>query len=195
MKMTIQFPDTSTTYSFDGLGHDISIPLHFNGPQPNTYGVPKAQSQPYEGQGFIGDVRQGSGCNFESYQFIAHCNGTHTECIGHITSERISQNDCLSQHLFPATLITISPELGSLSTENYQPPLENQDLLISQKSLEQALEHSNHDFLQALIIRTLPNLSQKKSRDYIQELPAFFTHEAMQYIRDLGVNHLLVDIP
>ncbi|MEZ4849568.1 MAG: hypothetical protein R3B93_13310 [Bacteroidia bacterium] len=69
---------------------DISIPLIFNGLQPNTYGVPKAKAKAFEGEGFIGDVRRGGSCNFEELQFIPHCNGTHTECVGHISEERIS---------------------------------------------------------------------------------------------------------
>ena len=71
-------------------GMDISIPLYFNGEQPNTYGVDKAISSPYQDGQFIGDTRKGGPCNFETYSFTPHCNGTHTECIGHITKERVS---------------------------------------------------------------------------------------------------------
>ena len=71
-------------------GMDISIPLYFNGEQPNTYGVDKATSSAYQDGQFIGDTRKGGPCNFETYSFTTHCNGTHTECIGHITNERIS---------------------------------------------------------------------------------------------------------
>ena len=73
-------------------GIDISIPLHFNGEQPNTYNVSKAISQAYEDENFIGDTRRGGPCNFETYNFTPHCNGTHTECIGHITKKRVSIN-------------------------------------------------------------------------------------------------------
>ena len=62
---------------------DISIPLNFNGDQPNTYGVDKASSKPYETDDFIGDTRRGGGCNFEQLIITPHCNGTHTECLGH----------------------------------------------------------------------------------------------------------------
>ena len=40
-------------------GNDISIPLNFNGTQPNTYGVDRATSQPYQDGSFIGDTRKG----------------------------------------------------------------------------------------------------------------------------------------
>ena len=48
--------------------------------------------------------------------------------------------------------------------------------------------------MDALIIRTLPNSSDKKQRDYIKNPSAFFL-EAMNYIVSLGVRHLLVDMP
>ena len=67
-------------------GNDISIPIKFNGSQPNTYGVKIATSIAYQDGQFIGDTRKGGPCNFETYNFTPHCNGTHTECIGHITN-------------------------------------------------------------------------------------------------------------
>ena len=44
-------------------------------------------------------------CNFETYTFTSR-NGTHTECIGHITEERISILTCLNDELIPATFQT-----------------------------------------------------------------------------------------
>ncbi len=39
---------------------------------------------------FLGDTRSGGSCNAEVLTLTPHCNGTHTECIGHITDERIT---------------------------------------------------------------------------------------------------------
>ena len=50
-------------------------------------------------------------------------------------------------------------------------------------------------FLEGLIIRTLPNEKDKKSQDYMKAKPPFFSIDAMQYIKDIGVKHLLVDTP
>src|SRR5215211_502321 len=74
---------------------DISIPLMFGGLQPNAYGAPPATSEVVCSGDLIGDTRRGGSCNFERYILIPHCNGTHTECVGHITHERISVRDCL----------------------------------------------------------------------------------------------------
>ncbi|HEY3250212.1 MAG TPA: cyclase family protein, partial [Ignavibacteria bacterium] len=66
---------------------------------------------------------------------------------------------------------------------------------ITAKSIRESLTNFNSDFTKALIIRTLPNDESKKSRRYIESQPPFFSNEAMSFIRELGVSHLLVDIP
>ena len=91
-------------------GIDLAIPLLFNEDQPNTYGVQKATSKPYRDHQFVGDTRKGGPCNFETYIITPHCNGTHTECIGHITDERISVLSCLKEELIPTTLISVKPQ-------------------------------------------------------------------------------------
>ena len=173
-------------------GNDISIPLFFNGEQPNTYGVDKATSKPYQDGQFIGDTRKGGPCNFETFNLTPHCNGTHTECIGHITEKRISITESLKEEFVPSFLITISP---GKTIENYVPNLMSEDLVISKKNLKDKLENISSTFLKALIIRTTPNDEHKKTRDYMQQPSCFFTIEAMDYIVSLGVKHLLVDMP
>ena len=99
--MIVNFETENQTYKINAENPlDISIPLNFNGAQPNAYGVEKASSKPCEAGNSIGDTRQNGSCNFEQYKFIPHCNGTHTECVGHITNERISIRDCLQDRLF-----------------------------------------------------------------------------------------------
>lgn len=191
MKATIQTQGKEFEVDFS-KALDISIPLVFNGKQPNTYGVDKAISTPYRDKNFIGDTREGGPCNFETYTFTPHCNGTHTECVGHITKKRIDILSSLKDLMVPATLITIQPENTS---EDYVPELNEKDLVISKAILEKKLKNISPAFLQGLIIRTLPNNSSKRSRDYTKEDSPFFSIQAMEYIVDLGINHLLVDTP
>lgn len=194
--MTIHLNIDSTAYSVD-LDHsiDISIALHFNGEQPNTYNVPKATERAYEDSVFIGDTRRGGSCNFEEYKLIPHCNGTHTEGVGHITHQRISIHSILRQSFIPATFITVKPEPALETLDSYTPAKTKDDMLITCKGLLTALQNPRLGFLKGLIIRTLPNDESKKSRDYMKYPPPFFSLEAMQYVVELGVEHLLVDIP
>lgn len=188
---------------------DISIPLDFNGPQPNAYGVEPARSEPVEAGPLVGDTRRGGSCNFERYTFIPHCSGTHTECVGHITRERISVRECLKDVFVPATLISVQPE-----------PV-GDDLVITKAALKTAVgkslqgataaeesvpgavangptsdKESNGRPREALIVRTFPNDDGKLSRTYNgAPMPPYFAAEAIAHIVDLGVAHLIVDLP
>jgi kynurenine formamidase len=188
----------------DGKPIDISIPLNFNGDQPSAYGVEKASSKACEAGDIVGDTRRGGSCNFEQYTFIPHCNGTHTECVGHITNERISVRDCLRDVFIPAKLISVMPEQS------------DGDLLITKQALVDALHplsisenaaiyaetrtegsvfFPKESDVAALILRTLPNDNSKLTRTYIDDIPPYFTTEAMDYIVELGIKQLLVDMP
>lgn len=173
----------------------ISIPMKFNGDQPNTYDVDKAAAKAYETSGFIGDTRRGGGCNFEEYKLIPHCNGTHTECVGHISLERISIHNTLKDSFTPATLISVTPEKAFDTKDRYIPDKNENDQLITKKVLEEKLKDADKNFLEGIIIRTLPNDDSKNSRQYINQLPPFFSIDAMEYIVNLNVKHLLMDIP
>ena len=191
MKAEVEIENKKYNVDFS-KGIDISIPLNFNGEQPNTYGVDKAIAKPYHDGQFIGDTRKGGPCNFETYSFTPHCNGTHTECIGHITNERIDILSSLNEGMIPSTLISITPKA---TDENYIPDLNSEDLVITQEDLELQLKDINSNFLRGLIVRTLPNSESKKSRDYMKDNSSFFSIEAMRYIVSLGVEHLLIDTP
>ena len=47
----------------------------------------------------------------------------------------------------------------------------------------------------ALIIRSLPNHEDKCSRNYSGTNPPYLTPEAMEYIVQQGIEHLLLDLP
>lgn len=173
----------------------IAIPLCFNELQPVNYGVPFAQSEPCITGNFIGDVRQGGSCNFEKYTLIPHCNGTHTECYGHLTEQRTSVHDLITVVLVPCTLISILPSESSKVIESYDPQTENNDLIISRFLLEEKLKDSTSDFFNSLVIRTMPNSIEKKTRNYDNIQAPYFSNEAMHFLNELGVIHLLVDFP
>ena len=164
---------------------DISIPLQFNGPQPNAYGVEAATSKACEEGDLVGDTRRGGSVNFEQCTFIPHCNGTHTECVGHITDERISVLDCLTDVFVAAVLVSVEPD-----------KLYGGDLVITDLSLQAASVGKAADTPTALIVRTLSNDDSKLTRQYGEgNIPPYFTAEAMEYIVACGFKHLLVDLP
>ncbi len=208
MIISVQFNDQN--YKVDSEKPlNIAIPLDFNSAQPNSYGVERASSTACAAGEIVGDTRRGGSCNFEQIKFIPHCNGTHTECVGHITHERISVHECLKDAFIPAVLVSVLPEKVSETNETYAIELQKNDLLMTRKAIEKAFGNfkfqiSNFksetgnigDHLpQALIIRMLPNDEDKLSQIYLDEIPPFFSTEAIKFIRQIGVNHLLADLP
>ena len=194
--MILEFNVAGKSFRFDSnRSEDLSIPVKFNEEQPNAFGVPRASSKAFEEGTVIGDTRKGGACNFEEIKLIPHCNGTHTECIGHITDHRYSIQEQLKDTFIPATLITVRPESALSSRESYVPEKEDDDLIITEASLKESLSSVSKDFLTGLIIRTLPNSHSKMNRSYSDYKAPFFSTEAMRLIAEMNVDHLLVDLP
>lgn len=151
--------------------------------------------------GFIGDTGQGGSCNVNELTINPHCNGTHTETIAHICdfdAELSVKIDAISlPPLMPCVLVSIAPEVKSeLMTDDYTPALKPGDLLISRTALEKALSDFDNEQLQCLAVRTLPNDKSKCCRVYDNDLqPPFFSRDAVLYLNERGIEHLLLDIP
>lgn len=168
-------------------GHDISIPLRFNEAQPTFFGAPAASAAPITAGSFVGDVRHGGSCNCAVHTLAPHCNGTHTECVGHITQERLSVRDLAIRHLSAALLISVTPEPSA------QMP---GDHVISVATLRKAIGNAPLSDYRALVVRTLPNDSAKLTRNYdAGPMPPYFTSEAMRHIVEHGIDTLVVDLP
>jgi kynurenine formamidase len=135
---------------------------------------------------WIGKVSEGqSSTNFNNLFFNPHAHGTHTECLGHITKEFYSINQCLKQFFFLATLITVQPEKVG------------EDEVISKEQIEKALKlfHDSEMKSEAIVIRTLPNEVAKKSFKYSNTNPPYMSEEAALFLRESGIQHLLIDLP
>ncbi len=175
---------------------DISIPLDFAGAQPNHFGAAPARSRPLTAGGFVGDTREGGSCNCEIVELTPHCNGTHTECIGHVTKERLSVADRAREPLLAAVLLSVETIAAADSDETTDPAPRPGDRLVTAAELARAAGRLESPCAAALIIRTRPNDASKLSRRYGEpELPAFLSLEAVRWVVALGVRHLLVDLP
>ena len=139
---------------------DISLPLTNDDSNPIAWYIEKPVIEPVVFGDWIGKVSEGkSSTNFNNIFFNPHGHGTHTECLGHITNDFYSINQCLKQFFFFAKLITVEPEkIGD-------------DFVITREQVQNALSASPEasgslsvtEFA-AIIIRTLPNQLNKKSR-------------------------------
>jgi kynurenine formamidase len=174
---------------------DLALELDFSGPQPRHFGAPRASSRPYETPdfGFRGSVERGSSCNCELITLIPHCNGTHTECAGHLTLEHLDAWRVVPAGLVPALLLSVTPE--EPGEEGSEPAPEPGDRLITRRALERAWPVELPFAPRALVIRTLPNDPGKRARDYTAQTPPYLSQEAASLLVSRGVLHLVVDVP
>ena len=160
---------------------DISIPLTNDDENPIAWYQGKPEIEPVKMDDWIGKVSEGkSSTNFNNIFFNPHAHGTHTECLGHITRDFYSINQCLKQFFFTAELISLEPKKVG------------EDLIITKEQIELALGGNSPE---AIIIRTLPNPESKKHLNYSNTNPPYLSEESAIFIREKGIQHLLIDLP
>lgn len=191
MKMTMRIGGRDYAVRMD-RAHDIAIPVRFDDVQLSAFGAPPARMAAYEAGSFVGAVARGGSCNCETYTITPHCNGTHTEGVGHITSDRRAIRDSAPEGFLPATLVSVMP---GAATEDYEPAPQDGDRMITRAALAATLAGVDADFCAAMVIRTLPNGLDKKTRDYGLAMPPYLSHDAMRLLVEMDVKHLLVDMP
>lgn len=159
---------------------DISIPLKASQNNVNAWYLNAPEIEPVKNGDWVGAVNQGACINFNTITFNPHAHGTHTECVGHITENVHSINANLKQFFFLAEVITVAPEK------------QGDDFVISKQQLQYALGNKKRD---AIVIRTLPNTTEKLSRHYSNTNPTYLLEAAANYLRQKGIKHLLIDLP
>ena len=179
MKATITH--IQETYNIDLAKHlDISLSLRGDDKNPVAWYLGSPKITPVKDGDFIGKVSEGASTNFNNIQFNPHAHGTHTECVGHITREFHSINESLKTFFFTARLISIEPERRG------------EDMVISEAQIRKKIKKDEVD---ALIIRTLPNYIDKRSKKYSHTNWPYLEESAARYIRESGIKHLLIDLP
>lgn len=179
MKTTIEYRQKSFKIDLS-KPIDISMPLRANPNNVTAWYVNPPEFNPVMENGFVGDVNLGGDVNFRNIFFNPHGHGTHTECVGHISKETHTVNQCLKQFTFYAKLVTVTP----YNVDG--------DSVIMLEQIEKLWKNNEAD---AIIIRTLPNSNVKLEKQYSDTNPTYIHYKAMQYLVDNGVKHFLIDTP
>jgi len=166
---------------------DISIPLQASQQNPLAWYQNEPNIEPVRMGDWIGKVSEGGSVNFNNVFFNPHAHGTHTECLGHISKEFHSVNDALKEFFFLAEVISVVPTASPLSER-----AGGEDEIISQESISKALKGNTPE---AIIIRTLPNSTSKKSKHWSNSNWPYLDEKAAVFLRELGIKHLLIDLP
>ncbi|MDT0645825.1 cyclase family protein [Zunongwangia sp. F260] len=169
------------TYTIDlSKPLDISIGLRGDSKNPLAWYLSAPEINPVKDGDFIGKVSEGASVNFNNIRFNPHAHGTHTECVGHISREFFSINQTLKKFFFTAKLISLEPEKRG------------EDSIITEEQLRSKITKNEAE---ALVVRTLPNYIEKRSRKYSNTNWPYLEEAAARYIRECGVQHLLIDLP
>ena len=159
---------------------DISLPIQANEENPLAWYLTEPTIEPVQMEDWVGKVSEGASVNFNNIYFNPHGHGTHTESYGHISEEFYSVNDALKTFFFIAEVISVNTsEVG-------------EDEIIFEETIRQAL---NGKTPEAIVIRTLPNSSEKKMKHWSNTNWPFLHEKAAHYLREIGVKHLLIDLP
>jgi arylformamidase len=169
-----------THYFESNEGIDLSISMGGENDARAWY-VDATKIDTVRANGFVGSVKEGGSVNFRNITFNPHGNGTHTECLGHITEEVFSINELLKDALFEALLVTVQPV-----------QLDNGDWVVTKEMLQNVLGSKK---TKALLIRTLPNTIDKRKHDYSSTNPAYLMEDCIEVLDQAGVEHLLIDLP
>ena len=160
---------------------DISMPLRPGPGQVSCFWAPPMEAVPVVAGDFIGSTAQGGPVNFFNVTLNPHGNGTHTECVGHIATEKFTINQCLTRFHFLAKLVTLYPT-----------KLPNGDRVILPEQVKEILRPGE---VEALILRTMPNDERKLTTNYSGSNPPYLDHRAVEHLVGCGVEHLLLDLP
>ena len=178
-------------------GCAISTRLHFDGEHPRAFGIPRARASVMEFAGRVADTARGGPFNASELTINPHGNGTHTESAAHLVGGAPPVADAAPLGLVPCVVLSIEPVLLEYSGENYGGRSEPDDRVLTAAALEAATAWAEapNAFFEAIVIRTLPNQPGKLTRNYTGTNPPYPTAEAMAWLIDRGVDHLLLDCP
>jgi kynurenine formamidase len=159
----------------------LALPIQATPEAASAWYCSPSKITPVMTEQFTGSVALGGAVNFRDVQFNPHGNGTHTECVGHISKEPYSIHQVLKRFFFLAQVWSVAPEQRG------------GDQVISLAQVKAALHTSTP--LEALAIRTLPNSEEKKRRQYSNTNPAYMDADATAWLYEQGIRHILIDTP
>lgn len=157
---------------------DISVAISDRGPR--AWYVNPPVIEPVRENGFVGSVAEGGAVNFRNISFNPHGHGTHTECLGHISPQVESINQNVNDFFHWCVLLSVKPEK------------EGVDEVITSAMLKKV---EIPPFVNALVIRTLPNSKEKTEKVYSSTNPPYLKTDAVEWMVEQGIEHLLLDVP
>lgn len=177
-------------------GRSIAITLDPHGPHASFFAGSPAQASPLRVGDYVADVSLGGSCNAEVVQYVPHCHGTHTECKAHLEKAAGNVLDVIEQQPCLARTITLLGTPAETGVDSYPVTLRADEIVLTLQELRAHLDDPGAPPVEALIIRTLPNDTEKLTRDYALH-PSYpvLSSEATGWLAGQELKHLLIDTP
>jgi kynurenine formamidase len=194
MLAKLQIAGRDHSFALD-RGVSLAIGIDFANGGPRHFGAPAPTSTPFRIDGFSGEVASGASCNCRTITFTPQCHGTHTETVAHLLREPLDAWRTVPKGLLPAAVISLTPEPARETRELTDPPPWGTDTLITERRLRAAFTQARPFEPRALVIRTLPNDAAKRSMDYSELVPPYLSREAVEWLVNRKIDHLVLDVP
>jgi kynurenine formamidase len=165
----------------------LALELDFDQIHPRHFGAPAASSTPLRVGSFEGEVVLGASCNCRSITLVPHCNGTHTESVGHLTLQQQALHRFVPFAPIPALLLTVQPRLADEAGDDTVPAPQAGDHLLARADLLEAWRPHAAFAAQALLLRTSANIQTAN--------PPYLSRQFMLELVARGIEHLVVDLP
>lgn len=164
---------------------ELSLPIEFGASALRHFGAPAPFAAPFATGDFSGSVATGASCNCRTITLTPHCNGTHTECVAHLTLEPLDAWRVVPRTPVGALVVSVVPERVG------------EDRIVTHARLLAAWQAAAvappvHGTPQALILRTLAHGAAAGDGG---TLPPHVAADAVAWIVGQGIAHLVLDLP
>ncbi len=176
-------------------GVSLAIAVDFGRPGPRHFGAADPAAKPFTVGSFSGSVATGASANCSTITLTPHCQMTHTESVAHLTREAGDAWRVVPRGLLTAVVVSVLPEPARESSESTDPQPWGTDVLVTRRRLRAAWPMGRMIDPVAAIIRTLPNDAGKRTRDYSDLVPPYLTREAVEWLVEKRIEHLVLDVP
>lgn len=186
-------------------GFSLARSARFDRDILDPFGVGAPQTVVLQAGSFLGDTRRGGSCNVNQVTWIPHCHGTHTESISHIVDELVPAYWVVPDRPIRARVVTMTPCQLNATHETYAGRHQDTDLVLTQQALAAAWNRvqslrpsaepdADTDLvpIESLVVFTGWNQACEPTNAGSAPSP-FFTNEAMRWLVEQGIQHLLVE--
>lgn len=157
----------------------LALPLKPDASSVRAWGAPRVSVEPVRVGDWVGEVAQGSPVNFMNVCINPHGSATHTETLGHIAPDWAA-NTVLR-------LLPSAPQVATLRDVSTN-ALTNGDRIVDLGALR-----ADPPRTPALIVRALGE--QHVDTDFTGTNAPYFLADDLRWLADLGVEHLVTDLP